>query len=121
MRSCSDLPSLVKTSAAEMGSDPLSLIGREFPASVGDALPSLVAQPLPNGPVADAEFGRELPRSDGLGHSAIVAKCRITGVRAERNDTLRGSIAGTAWTARSSQLPAAQHGQVKSCDVVYDV
>jgi hypothetical protein len=38
----------------------------------------LVAKPLANGPVADAEFDRELPRSDRLDHSAIVAKCRTT-------------------------------------------
>lgn len=70
---CSSLRPPVDTSAAEAGSDLVSLIGRKFPASVGDALPSLVAKPLANDPVADAQFGRKLPRSDGLGHSAIVA------------------------------------------------
>ena len=46
---------LVNTSAAKVSADLRSLIGRELPAGVGDALPSLVAKPLANGPVADAE------------------------------------------------------------------
>ena len=50
------LPSLVKPSAAEMGSDLGSLIGREFPSSVRDALPSLASTTLTNSGAATAEW-----------------------------------------------------------------
>lgn len=55
-------------STAEVGSDLSSLICRQFPPGVRQALPTLVAQPLADGSIADAQFGRELLRSHRLSH-----------------------------------------------------
>lgn len=59
---------LLAESAAEVGADLCRLIRCQFPARIGDALPPLIAEPLTDRSVADAQLGRKLLWGDRLGH-----------------------------------------------------
>ena len=55
-------------SALEVCADLSRLVRRQFPAGVGNALPALIAKPLADRSVADAQLGRQLLWCDRLGH-----------------------------------------------------